>query len=94
VLDHCGGPVGVGRFGGKTREAISGLEGRDPALAKCPNVVASSRACDVPARVRFPFAANPPSSEQCAAAWRPYIETCIEAFGANRAMFRKQFSAG
>ena len=33
----------------------------------------------------------PPSSEQLATAWRPYVETCIEAFGAKRAMFESNF---
>jgi predicted TIM-barrel fold metal-dependent hydrolase len=33
----------------------------------------------------------PPSSEQLAAAWRPWIETCIEAFGAQRCMFESNF---
>ena len=34
---------------------------------------------------------EPPSSEALANAWRPYIETCIEAFGASRAMFESNF---
>jgi predicted TIM-barrel fold metal-dependent hydrolase len=33
----------------------------------------------------------PPSSEDAAAAWRPYIETCIEAFGPERSMFESNF---
>jgi predicted TIM-barrel fold metal-dependent hydrolase len=33
----------------------------------------------------------PPSSEELAAAWRPYIETCIAAFGPQRAMFESNF---
>ena len=33
----------------------------------------------------------PPSSEELAAAWRPYIETCIAAFGPERAMFESNF---
>lgn len=33
----------------------------------------------------------PPSSEDLAAQWRPYIETCIEAFGADRCMFESNF---
>jgi predicted TIM-barrel fold metal-dependent hydrolase len=33
----------------------------------------------------------PPSSEELAAAWRPYVETCIEAFGPARAMFESNF---
>jgi predicted TIM-barrel fold metal-dependent hydrolase len=33
----------------------------------------------------------PPSSGELASAWRPYVETCIEAFGANRCMFESNF---
>ncbi len=36
-------------------------------------------------------AATPPSSEQLASLWRPYIETCIEHFGARRCMFESNF---
>ena len=31
------------------------------------------------------------SSGQLANAWRPYVETCIEAFGVRRAMFESNF---
>ena len=33
----------------------------------------------------------PPSSPELATLWRPYIETCITAFGPNRAMFESNF---
>jgi hypothetical protein len=33
----------------------------------------------------------PPTSERLAAAWRPIVETCIEAFGAARCMFESNF---
>ena len=33
----------------------------------------------------------PASSETLAAAWRPYVETCIEAFGPSRCMFESNF---
>jgi predicted TIM-barrel fold metal-dependent hydrolase len=33
----------------------------------------------------------PPSSEALASAFRPYIETCIEAFGTARCMFESNF---
>ena len=32
-----------------------------------------------------------PLSAKLAALWRPYIETCIEAFGAGRCMFESNF---
>lgn len=35
--------------------------------------------------------AVPPTSEDLAAAWRRYIEPCIEAFGADRCMFESNF---
>lgn len=34
---------------------------------------------------------EPPSSEQLATVWRPCINTCIEAFGADRCMFESNF---
>ena len=34
---------------------------------------------------------EPPSSERLADASRPYFETCIEAFGADRCMFESNF---
>ena len=33
----------------------------------------------------------PPSSERLATLWRPYVETCITAFGPSRAMFESNF---
>ena len=34
---------------------------------------------------------EPPSSETLAETWRPYVETCIGAFGASRCMFESNF---
>ena len=31
VLDHCGGPVGLGRFAGRREETFRGVEGIHPA---------------------------------------------------------------
>ena len=33
----------------------------------------------------------PPSSGEMAQAWRPYVDACIESFGANRCMFESNF---
>jgi predicted TIM-barrel fold metal-dependent hydrolase len=33
----------------------------------------------------------PPSSSELAEAWKPYIETCIQAFGPDRSMFESNF---
>ena len=38
------------------------------------------------------FEAEPPwSSERLAAQWRPYVESCIEAFGVDRCLFESNF---
>jgi predicted TIM-barrel fold metal-dependent hydrolase len=34
---------------------------------------------------------KPPGSEELAKTWAPYIEPCIEAFGADRCMFESNF---
>ena len=39
----------------------------------------------------FHARAQPPTSQQLAQAWQPYIETCIAAFGVERAMFESNF---
>jgi L-fuconolactonase len=33
----------------------------------------------------------PPSSEDLSVAWKPYIDACVEAFGANRCMIGSNF---
>ncbi len=35
--------------------------------------------------------AEPPASEDLPKAWKPYIETCIAAFGPQRSMFESNF---
>jgi predicted TIM-barrel fold metal-dependent hydrolase len=34
---------------------------------------------------------RPPSSQELAALWQPYVQTCIELFGADRCMFESNF---
>src|SRR3984957_12130720 len=36
-------------------------------------------------------AGGPLSSEEIASAWRPFVEVCIEQFGAGRCMFESNF---
>ncbi|HEX3992821.1 MAG TPA: amidohydrolase family protein, partial [Acetobacteraceae bacterium] len=62
------------------------------ALAACPNVVVKLGGMAM--RINgwdFHTKPEPPSSEELAAAWKPYVETCIEAFGTDRCMFESNF---
>jgi predicted TIM-barrel fold metal-dependent hydrolase len=92
VLDHCGGPIGLGRFAGRREETFPVWKVSIQEAAKCPNVVVKLGGLAM-RLLGFDFheRAMPPSSEQAAAAWRPYIETCIEAFGPDRCMFESNF---
>jgi predicted TIM-barrel fold metal-dependent hydrolase len=92
IVGHCGGPLGYGVYAGQRDEVFAAWKPRILELAACPNVtmklggmmmrLAAYPYADIPA---------PPSSEELAAMWRPYIETCIEAFGADRCLFESNF---
>jgi len=92
VLDHVGGPIGLGRYAGKRDEVFAEWSARIRELAGCPNVHIKLGGLGMR---MFGFDLHtrnlPPSSEELAAAWRPYVETCIAAFGPERAMFESNF---
>jgi predicted TIM-barrel fold metal-dependent hydrolase len=92
VLDHCGGPVGIGRFANRRDEVFPVWKASIQEIARCPNVVVKLGGLAM-RLLGYDFHERPmpPSSEDLAAAWRPYIESCIEAFGPTRAMFESNF---
>jgi predicted TIM-barrel fold metal-dependent hydrolase len=92
VLDHVGTPLGMASYTGKREELFPRWRDNIRALAKSGNVSVKLGGLAMPF-CGFPsFHAKPPaSSEQLAKEWRPYIETCIEAFGASRCMFESNF---
>jgi L-fuconolactonase len=93
VLNHVGGPVGVGAYAGKHQEVLPGWKASIRTLAAAsPNVFVKLGGLGM--RIGgfgFHDKPDPPSSETLAATWRPYIETCIEAFGPARCMFESNF---
>ena len=92
VLDHCGGPVGIGSYANRRDEIFAVWKASIHEIAKCPNVVVKLGGLAMRLLgYDFHERAMPPSSEELAAAWRPYIETCIAAFGPERAMFESNF---
>jgi predicted TIM-barrel fold metal-dependent hydrolase len=92
VLDHVGGPIGLGPYAGKRDEVFAVWSVMIRELAACPNVHIKLGGLGMR---MFGFSHHlgelPPSSEELAATWRPYIETCIAAFGPERAMFESNF---
>jgi predicted TIM-barrel fold metal-dependent hydrolase len=92
VLDHCGGPIGVGSYANRRQEIFPVWQAQVREIAKCPNVVVKLGGLAM-RLLGYDFHERPipPSSEDAAAAWRPYIESCIEAFGPGRCMFESNF---
>ncbi len=92
VMNHVGGPIGIGPYVGRRDEVFADWSHGIRRLADCPNLTIKLGGLGMRLNgFDFHTGARPPSSEQLATAWGPYLETCIEAFGADRAMFETNF---
>jgi predicted TIM-barrel fold metal-dependent hydrolase len=92
VLDHVGGPIGIGPYAGRRAEAFAEWKPKLLELASCPNVTVKLGGLGMHlGGFDFPERPKPPTSAELAEAWKPFIETSIEAFGAERAMFESNF---
>jgi predicted TIM-barrel fold metal-dependent hydrolase len=92
VMNHTGMPLGYGPFVGKEREVYAQWRATIAELATCPNVTMKLGGMMMRlAAYDYNALPAPPSSIELAAYWRPYIEPCIEKFGAQRCMFESNF---
>jgi predicted TIM-barrel fold metal-dependent hydrolase len=92
VLDHVGGPLGIRAYAAQRAEVLARWTASIRALARYPNVYVKLGGLGM--RIGgfdFDKDERPLSSEALANAWRPYFETCIESFGADRCMFESNF---
>lgn len=92
ILDHCGTPLNIANYQGKLAENFDRWRASIRAIAQCPNVTVklgglAMAFCGMPEQ--GPEAGV--GSEALAAMWKPYIETCIEAFGPDRGMFESNY---
>ncbi len=92
VLNHVGGVLGLGPYAGRAAEMFPEWERNIRTLAERPNVWVKLGGLGQPI-TPFDFYTRPnkPDSVELAAAWGPYIDVCIDAFGAKRAMFESNF---
>lgn len=92
ILNHCGGLLGIQRYASQKAAVFTAWSAAIRTLATCPNVAVKLGGLGM--RIGgfgFETKPDPPSSETLAEAWRPFIETCIEAFGPTRCMFESNF---
>jgi L-fuconolactonase len=92
IMGHVGGVLGYGPYAGRRDEVFASWKASVTELAKCPNVTMKLGGMMMRAALfDYNAAERPPTSEELADWWRPYIETCIELFGADRCMFESNF---
>jgi predicted TIM-barrel fold metal-dependent hydrolase len=92
VMNHTGMPLGYGPFAGRQSEVYAQWRSTILQIAACANVTMKLGGMMMRlAAYDYNALAAPPTSEALAAYWRPYIELCIEAFGARRCTFESNF---
>lgn len=92
VVIHSASPLGYASYAGKDKQVLADWRAGMRELAKCPNVsVKMGGLLMCLGNFDFSKADAPPSSQQLADLWRPYIEGCVELFGAERCMASSNF---
>jgi predicted TIM-barrel fold metal-dependent hydrolase len=92
VLDHVGGPLGIGPYAGKRAEVYDIWQIGIRELAACPNVVVKLGGLAMPINgFDWHKREQPPGSDELAAALAPYVMFCIDEFGPERCMFESNF---
>ncbi len=92
ILDHVGGPLGIGPYAGKREQVLEQWQRDIAELAKCQNVCVklgglAMKLCGFGWHTR----PKPPTSEELASATARYYAYCIEKFGVERCMFESNF---
>ena len=95
VLDHLGGPLGIGPYADRRDEVRAALRPALEALARHPQVTVKVGGIGMSIYgVGFKRLPQAPSSEHVAATWSDDIRHCIETFGPDRCMFESNLPGG
>lgn len=92
ILDHVGGPLGLGPYAGQRDAVFADWRAKMAELAALPQVAVKLGGLGMKvAGFAFHEHPEPPTSHELAEAWKPYIQTCIDLFGPVRCMFESNF---
>lgn len=92
VLIHTGNPVGHSRFAGQEKTVFQDWYRSMTELAECPNVsIKLGGLLMTLANFDFGVADRPPTSEELAPLWQPYLDASLELFGSQRCMVSSNF---
>lgn len=92
VLDHCGGPIGIGRYAARRAEGFQEWKNSMTALAACPNVSVKIGALNMSfTALDATHKARPHDSQEMAALQRDIVLSTIDLFGPARCMLESNF---
>jgi L-fuconolactonase len=92
VLDHFGGPLGIGPYEGRRAEIFAAWKRAFRELAGCPNVVAKLGGLVMPLNnFGFHRRERPATSAELVEATRDWYLHAIDCFGPARCMFESNF---
>jgi len=92
ILNHIGAPLGVGPYAGRREEVFQIWRSGIALVAQCSNVhVKVGGVGSLRSGYDWHERETGPSSEELAAALKPYFEWCIEKFGPSRCLFESNF---
>ncbi|MBT4939379.1 MAG: amidohydrolase family protein [Rhodospirillaceae bacterium] len=92
ILNHFGGPLGIGPYAGKHDEYFPAWQSDIADLATCPNVFAKLGGINMALNgFGWHEQGRPPSSEVLMQTTRRFYEHTIEQFGVKRCMFESNF---
>ena len=92
ILNHMGGPLGIGPFAGRRAEVFSEWKNQMALLSECENVVVKLGGLQMAiSGFGWHRQARPPTSLELQAELEPYYLHCIDQFGVDRCMFESNF---
>jgi L-fuconolactonase len=92
ILNHVGGPLGVGVYERKRAEILPEWKRGMAEIARLPNVVVKLGGFFLgPSGYGWEKRPKPPTSDELAAAARPYADHVVETFGVDRCFFESNF---
>ncbi|HKK31323.1 MAG TPA: amidohydrolase family protein, partial [Alphaproteobacteria bacterium] len=91
VLNHVGSPILGGPYRDRQDEVFADWRRLIGGVAQHPNVYVKLGALPIRRPGSAADRSLPPGSEEIAAAWGPWMQVCIEAFGPGRSMFESNF---
>jgi len=92
ILDHFGGPVGIGPYEGRADEVFADWRQAVAPIAACPNVMAKLGGLAMEVNgFGWHEQPRPPTSAELMDASRRYYEATLELFGTERCLFESNF---